>query len=59
MADNFVWHYDAAGDLMLRSKEIAAVCDAEAARLTRATGVEYVSDVRKNARRGYLPEVRF
>ena len=46
MAKNFEWDYDAAGDLMLRSQEIADVCEKEAARITRAAGVEYRSDVR-------------
>lgn len=46
MAKNdFEWDYAAAGDLMLRSSEISAICEAEAARMTRATGVEYVPDV--------------
>lgn len=45
MAKNFEWDYGAAGDLMLRSQEIADVCEREAARMTRAAGVEYVSDV--------------
>lgn len=30
---------------LLKSDEIASVCEAEAARMTRATGVEYVPDV--------------
>lgn len=30
---------------LLKSKEIANVCEAQAARMTRATGVEYVPDV--------------
>lgn len=47
----FEWDYAAAGDLMLRSQEIAAVCDAEAERMTRATGVKYVSDVRRGNQR--------
>ena len=45
MAKNFEWDYAAAGDLMLRSPEIADVCEKEAARMTRAAGVEYVADV--------------
>lgn len=47
----FEWDYAAAGDIMLRSKEIADVCDAEAERMTRATGVKYVSDVRMGSQR--------
>lgn len=42
---DFEWDYTAAGNLMLRSTEISAICEAEAARLTRATGVSYVPDV--------------
>lgn len=42
---DFEWDYTAAGNLMLRSAEISAICEAEAARLTRATGVNYVPDV--------------
>lgn len=30
---------------LLKSAEIASVCEAEAARMTRATGVEYAADV--------------
>lgn len=30
---------------LLKSAEIASVCEEQAARMTRATGVEYVSDV--------------
>ncbi len=47
----FEWDYKAAGDLMLRSQEIAEVCEAEAARMSRATGVEYVPDVRMGNQR--------
>lgn len=53
----FEWDHAAAGDLMLRSPEIAEVCEEEAERMTRATGMAYKSDVvmgktRVNAR-GY------
>jgi len=41
----FEWDYQAAGDLMLRSPEIAEVCEKEAERMTRATGMSYQSDV--------------
>lgn len=41
MAKNFVWDYKAAGDLMLRSEEIAQVCEKEAQRMSRATGMTY------------------
>lgn len=30
---------------LLKSSEIASVCEAQAARMTRATGVKYVADV--------------
>lgn len=30
---------------LLKSSEIANVCESQAARMTRATGVEYVADV--------------
>lgn len=46
-----VWDYDAAGDLMLRSKDIADFCDAEAEKRTRATGMDYVSDIRVGSQR--------
>lgn len=42
---DFEWDFEAAGNLMLRSPEISAVCEAEAERMTIATGVEYVPDV--------------
>lgn len=45
MAKDFEWDYAAAGELLLKSDEIASVCEAQAARMTRATGVEYVADV--------------
>lgn len=46
MAKNdFEWDYAAAGSLMLRSSEIAAVCEAAARRMTHATGIDYVPDV--------------
>lgn len=32
----FVWDYEAAGDLMLRSSEITGICEAEAEKMTRA-----------------------
>lgn len=54
---DFVWDYEAAGQLFLKSSEIADVCEKEAERMTRATGMSYKSDVftgktRVNAR-GY------
>lgn len=46
MAKNdFEWDYAAAGSLMLKSSEISAICEAEARRMTHATGVDYVPDV--------------
>lgn len=41
MAKNFEWDYKAAGDLLLRSEEIAQACEEAAARMTRATGMSY------------------
>lgn len=41
----FEWNYEAAGDLLLRSPEIASVCESVAEKMTRATGVEYKADV--------------
>lgn len=45
MAKDFEWDYAAAGELLLKSDEIASVCEEEAARMTRATGVEYIPDI--------------
>lgn len=39
--DKFQWDYQAAGDLMLRSGEIAEVCEQAAAKMTRSTGMTY------------------
>ena len=41
----FEWDYESAGELLLRSPEIAAICEEESERMTRATGVEYKSKV--------------
>lgn len=41
MAKAFEWDYKAAGELLLRSEEIAQVCEEAAARMTRATGMNY------------------
>lgn len=51
MAKDFKWDYAAAGELLLKSEEIASVCEAQAARMTRATGVPYVADVRTSRER--------
>ena len=51
MAKNFIWDYQAAGDLMLRSEEMAQVCEEQAERMTRATGMEYKADVRVGKKR--------
>ena len=45
MAKDFDWDYKAAGDMLLRSEEIAQFCEQQAERMTRATGMEYKSDV--------------
>jgi hypothetical protein len=41
MAKTFEWDYKAAGELLLKSEEIASVCEEAAAKMTRATGVTY------------------
>lgn len=41
MAKKFVWHYGPAGDVFLRSREIARECEAAAQKMTRATGMDY------------------
>lgn len=41
MAKNFVWDYEAAGAVFLKSEEIASACEAAAERMSRATGVTY------------------
>ena len=46
MAKSFVWHYENAGAVFLRSEAIAQACEEQAARMTRATGMEYKADVR-------------
>lgn len=51
MAKDFDWDYKAAGDLFLRSEEIAQFCDQQAERMTRATGMEYKSDVHQGKTR--------
>ncbi len=51
MAKDFEWHYDTAGEVFLRSAEIAQVCEAAAARMTRATGMEYKFETGKTSQR--------
>lgn len=51
MAKDFEWHYDAAGDVFLRSEEIAKACEAAAARMTRATGMEYKFETSRTSQR--------
>lgn len=51
MGKNFVWHYDAAAAVFLKSEGIAQACEEQAARMTRATGMEYQPDVRVGKRR--------
>ena len=41
MAKEFEWDYKAAGELLLRSEEITKACEEAAARMTRATGMNY------------------
>ena len=47
----FEWDYKAAGNIFLRSEEIADFCEKQAERMTRATGVEYTADVKLGKRR--------
>jgi hypothetical protein len=51
MAKDFVWDYKAAGDLLLRSEEIATACEEAAARLTRARGMEYYFQTGRTSQR--------
>ncbi len=51
MAKNFIWDYKAAGDLMLRSNEIAEICEEEAEKMTRATGMDYTTDIHVGKKR--------
>lgn len=51
MAKNFVWDYKAAGDLMLRSEEIAKVCEDAAAKMTRVTGMDYYFQTGRTSQR--------
>lgn len=41
MPKDFEWDYKAAGDLLLRSEEIAEDCEKAAAKMTQATGMHY------------------
>lgn len=43
---DFEWDYESAGTLLLRSPEMADICESLAASMTRATGAEYVADVK-------------
>ena len=45
-AVKFIWDYASAGEILLRSQEMADICEELAATMTRATGTEYVSDVK-------------
>ena len=51
MAKSFEWDYQAAGDLMLRSEEIQEICEAAAANMTRATGMNYLFQTGKTSQR--------
>lgn len=42
----FRWDYHAAGKLVMRSEEMAELVEEQAARMTRATGMEYRADVK-------------
>ena len=41
----FQWDYHAAEELIMKSEEMAQFCEEQAARMTRATGMEYHPDV--------------
>ena len=51
MANSFVWHYDAAGEVFLKSEGIANACEQAAEKMTRATGMEYKPDIRTGKKR--------
>ena len=51
MAKNFVWDYQAAGDLMLRSEEIQEICEDAAANMTRVTGMTYIFQTGRTSQR--------
>ena len=51
MAKKFEWDYAAAGELLLRSPEIAEFCGQQAERMTRATGMAYVPDIKVGTQR--------
>lgn len=41
----FEWDYHAAEELIMKSEDMAKVCEEQAARMTRATGMEYRPDI--------------
>lgn len=47
----FEWDYAAAGELLLRSSATAEFCEQQATRMTAATGMDYVPDVRIGSQR--------
>lgn len=51
MAKDFEWDYKAAGDLLLLSEEIAKECEAAAAKMTRATGMDYYFQTGRTSQR--------
>lgn len=50
-AVKFEWDYNSAGELLLRSPEIATICEEEAKKMTQATGVAYESKIRVGSQR--------
>ena len=54
MAKTFEWDYAVAGDLLLRSPEIASFCEEQAARMTAATGMEYTTETRMGSQRVHV-----
>lgn len=47
----FRWDYHAAGNLILRSDDMADFVESQAARMTRATGMEYKPEVKMGKNR--------
>ena len=45
-AVRFDWDYASAGEILLRSPEMAKICESLAESMTRATGTEYTADVK-------------
>lgn len=48
---DWVWDYESAGEILLRSAEITAICEEEAKKMTQATGVNYVFETKMGSKR--------